>query len=219
MKFQCKIICFLILILMIIGSISAVSASMEIKGGAFSTDGGLEDLTYASIYVGEEYSGDAVIIQIFYSRDGSLLNHGNMVPNTVTYDGFINVKSADAYSYFPDHAKINLYDSNSNLLDTLEVNLSPESGVQTFGVKDYDHTYIYSDTTSTGSSSGSSSDSGGSSYHSGTSSSYIGNSETGKFHAPGCGDVDKMNPSNKVSFSSRDEAISRGYSPCGHCHP
>ncbi|MBR4447194.1 Ada metal-binding domain-containing protein [Methanobrevibacter sp.] len=219
MKFQHKIICLLILTMITLSCISAVSASMEIEGGAFSTNGGLEDLTYASIYVGEEYSGDAVIIQIFYSRDGSLLNNGNMVPNTVTYDGYVNVKSADAYRYFPDHAKINLYDSNSNLMDSQEVKLSPESGVQTFGVKDYDHSYIYGGSSSGSSTSTSSSGSGGSTYHSGTSNSYIGNSETGKFHAPGCGDVDKMNPSNKVSFSSRDEAISRGYSPCGHCSP
>ena len=43
--------------------------------------------------------------------------------------------------------------------------------------------------------------------------------ETDKFHTPGCGDVDKMDPSNKITFSSRDEAISSGYDPCGHCNP
>ena len=97
-------------------SISAVSASMEIYGGAFSTDGGLEDLTYASVDVGSEHSGENVIIQIWYSRDGSTLNNGNMVPVTVTSDGYINVRSADAYRFFPDNAKINVYDSNEKLL-------------------------------------------------------------------------------------------------------
>jgi methylphosphotriester-DNA--protein-cysteine methyltransferase len=28
-----------------------------------------------------------------------------------------------------------------------------------------------------------------------------------------------MSPSNKVYFSSRDEAIDRGYSPCQRCYP
>ena len=113
-------------------SISVVSASMEIYGGAFSTDGGLEDLTYASIDVGSEYSGDDVIIQIYYSRDGSLLNNGNMVPKTVDSSGYINVRSADSYKYFPDLAEINLYDDSGNLLDTQTVSLNPESGTQTF---------------------------------------------------------------------------------------
>lgn len=125
------------------------------------------------------------------------------------------MSSADAYKYFPDHAEINIYDTNNNLLDSHNVTLSPSSGIQTFGSDDYDHDYILGSDSGTSSSSST----GGSSYHSGTSSSYIGNSETGKFHAPGCGDVDKMDPANKVSFSSREEAISRGYSPCGHCHP
>lgn len=217
MHFKGKLLCLLIISLMAISSISIVSA-MEIDGGAFYTDGGLDDLTYASIDVGSQYAGDDVIIQIYYSRDGSLLNDGNMVPKTVTSDGFINIKSADAYKYFPNHAEINIYDTNNNLLVTQKVDLSPEKGIQTFGLDDYDHTYITGGDSTSSSSSGSSSG-GGSSYHSGTSSSYVGNSETGKFHAPGCGDVDKMDSSNKAFFSSRDEAVSSGYDPCGHCRP
>lgn len=210
-----RILMCLLISLIALSSVSVVSASMEIYGGAFSTDGGLEDLTYASIDVGSAHCGDDVIIQIYYSRDESLLNNGNMVPKTVTSDGFINIRSADAYKYFPDNAEINIYDTNNNLMASQEVDLSPSSGVQTFGAGDYDYSYISG--TDTGSSSSSSS--GGSSYDSGTSDSYVGNSNTGKFHAPGCGDVNKMKPGNKVYFSSRDEAISCGYDPCGHCHP
>lgn len=142
-----------------------------------------------------------------------------MVPKTVTSDGYINIRSADAYKFFPDHAEINIYDTNNNLLCTKEVTLSPESGIQTFGDGFYDHTYISGGDSQTSSSSSSGSGSGGSSYNSGTSSSYIANAETGKFHAPGCGDVNKMDPANKISYSSRDEAIANGYSPCGHCNP
>lgn len=188
--------------------------SMTIEGGSFSTGSGLEDKTYATIYVGEEYSGADVIIQIFYSRDGSLLNHGNMVPKTVDSKGCINVASADSYKYYPDFAEINLYDSNSILLDSMNVSLEINSNTQTFG------SYSLTDSTSTSSGSDSSSNGGSTtSYNSGTSDSYVGNSNTGKFHAPGCGSVNKMNPSNKVYFSSRDEAVSSGYSPCGNCYP
>ena len=108
------------------------SSSMRILSGSFSTGSAESDKTYASIYVGTQYSGQSVIVQIWYSRDGSTLNHGNMVPVTVHSDGYIQVSSADAYHYYPDTAKINLYDSNSNLLDSKTVYLSPTSGTQTF---------------------------------------------------------------------------------------
>ncbi|WP_298523182.1 hypothetical protein [uncultured Methanobrevibacter sp.] len=205
----------ILLILIVLTTVSAVSASMEIKGASFSTGSELEDKTYATIYVTSKYAGDAAIVQIYYSRDGSLLNNGNMVPITVDSQGYIDVSSADAYSLFPDKAEVNLYDSNSKLLDTETFYLSPSTGLQTFGSGDFGSSSTsssYSDAYSSYSSS---------SYSSGSDSygSYIGNSNSHKFHSSGCGDVNKMKDSNKVYFSSRDEAINSGYSPCGHCHP
>lgn len=111
---------------------SQPTTSMSILGGSFSTGGGLNDKTYASIYVGSEHSGENVKIQIFYSRDGVNLNNGNMVEKTVDSSGYIKVASADAYKYFPDFAEINLYDNSGNLLDTQSVSLNPEGGTQTF---------------------------------------------------------------------------------------
>lgn len=205
-----------ILILLLISALNIVSAYdidlMEIEGGCISTGGGLEDKTYAIIYVGEEYSGADVLIQIFYSRDGSQLNPGNKVQKTVDDSGCIEVRSANAFKYFPDFAEINLYDSNGYLIDSRNETLFTDSGNQTFG--DFDLSDYSSSGTVGSSSSGSTT-----TYHSGTSNSYVGNSNTGKFHAPGCGSVDKMKPSNKVYFSSRDEAINRGYSPCQRCYP
>lgn len=108
------------------------SPSMEIQGGSFSTGSSLSDKTYASIYVGKQHTGENVKIQIKYSRDGSSLNNGNMVPKTVDSDGYINVRSADAYKYYPDFAEINIFDTSGNLLDTQSVYLNPDSGTQTF---------------------------------------------------------------------------------------
>lgn len=113
-------------------SSSNPTSAMTIKGGSFSTGSSLSDKTYASIYVGSEFAGENIIIQIFYSRDGSALNDGNMVPKTVDSSGYIEVASAEPYSYYPDYATINLYDSSSNLLDTQSVSLSPSSGTQSF---------------------------------------------------------------------------------------
>lgn len=111
---------------------SSNSAPMTILGGSFSTGSGLSDKTYASINVGSEHAGKSAIIQIKYSRDGSSLNNGNMVPVTVDSSGYIEVSSADAYKYYPDYAEINLFDTNNNLLDTKRVSLSPDSSTQSF---------------------------------------------------------------------------------------
>ncbi|WP_407412074.1 zinc ribbon domain-containing protein [Methanobrevibacter sp.] len=108
------------------------TTSMKIRGGSFSTGSAESDKTYATIYVGTENAGKDVIVQIFYSRDGNSLNNGNMVPASVHSDGYLYITSADAYHYYPDYATIKLYDSNSNLLDTQSVSLSPTSGTQTF---------------------------------------------------------------------------------------
>ena len=111
---------------------SSSLSGLKILGGSFSTGSAESDKTYASIYVGSQYAGKDVVVQIWYSRDGSTLNNGNMVPVTVHSDGYIEVASADAYHYYPDHATINIYDSSSNLLDSHSVSLSPTSGTQTF---------------------------------------------------------------------------------------
>lgn len=108
------------------------TSSMKILGGSFYTGSAESDKTYAQINVGTEYSGQDVIVQIFYSRDGNSLNNGNMVPASVHSDGYLYITSADAYHYYPDYATIKLYDSNSNLLDTQSVSLSPSTGTQTF---------------------------------------------------------------------------------------
>jgi hypothetical protein len=48
---------------------------------------------------------------------------------------------------------------------------------------------------------------------------YIGNSNTQKFHVPGCSWVPKINPEHKVCFSSASSAIAAGYVACKKCHP
>ena len=107
-------------------------SSISILGGSFSTGSADADKTYARINVGTAHAGENVIVQIFYSRDGNSLNNGNMVPATVHSDGYLEIASADAYKYYPDYATIKIYDSNSNLLTTKSVSLSPSAGTQTF---------------------------------------------------------------------------------------
>ena len=108
------------------------SNNMKTQSGSFSTGSGKSDLTYCSVYVGEEYAGESVKISVLYSRDGSALNQGNIVPKTVDSSGYISVPSAYAFKSYPDDAYVTIYDSNGNVLDTQEVYLSPSSGTQTF---------------------------------------------------------------------------------------
>ncbi len=48
---------------------------------------------------------------------------------------------------------------------------------------------------------------------------YVGNSHTLRFHNPDCPSVIEMKPENRVTFSTREEAIEQGYQPCGRCNP
>ena len=68
-------------------------------------------------------------------------------------------------------------------------------------------------------SSGTSTSSDTSSDSSSASGTYIGNSNSHKFHVPTCKSVGKMSEKNKVTFTSRNEAINQGYQPCKNCNP
>ena len=49
---------------------------------------------------------------------------------------------------------------------------------------------------------------------------YVLNTNSHKFHKPGCSSVDDLKPQNRKDFTgTRDELIAQGYDPCGRCHP
>ena len=48
---------------------------------------------------------------------------------------------------------------------------------------------------------------------------YIGSRNSNKFHYTWCGQAGRIKSSNLVHFSSRSDALSRGYSPCSFCSP
>ena len=49
--------------------------------------------------------------------------------------------------------------------------------------------------------------------------SYVGNKNSKKFHFADCDGAKSMNKSNKVEFDSREDAVSKGYTPCKTCKP
>ncbi len=49
---------------------------------------------------------------------------------------------------------------------------------------------------------------------------YVGNISSKVFHRPDCNRIPLMNPGNKVTLhGTRDNALARGYTPCGICTP
>lgn len=49
---------------------------------------------------------------------------------------------------------------------------------------------------------------------------YVVNTNTGKFHRPGCSSVSQMKQKNRLDTTeSRDQLIAEGYSPCKRCNP
>lgn len=49
---------------------------------------------------------------------------------------------------------------------------------------------------------------------------YILNTNTHKFHYPGCSSAKRISPKNYAEFSgTREELINAGYDPCGNCNP
>ena len=49
--------------------------------------------------------------------------------------------------------------------------------------------------------------------------SYTASSRSDKFHMPFCPSAARISEDNRVWFSTRDEAVAAGYSPCGRCKP
>ena len=48
---------------------------------------------------------------------------------------------------------------------------------------------------------------------------YVGNKNSKKFHHSWCSSVADIKEKNKVTFRSREEAVSAGYKPCKRCNP
>ena len=117
-------------------------------------------------------------------------------------------------NYQSDHnSNVNLNDTSNDVKNTTTDSVSAS---HISSNNDDSSSGSYSDTSSSSSSSSSSS-------HSDTSSSsggsYVGNANTKKFHTSSCSHAGRIKSSNKVYFSSRDDAISSGYVPCKVCNP
>ncbi len=48
---------------------------------------------------------------------------------------------------------------------------------------------------------------------------YVGNNSSKKFHSADCSHAEKIKDANKVYFSSYDEFLKNGFTPCKSCNP
>ena len=113
-------------------SSSSSSSGLKIIKGEISTEKKSDAKTLCRVYVGEEHAGENVKISVLYSKDGSNLNQGNIIPKTVDSKGYVSVPTLNALLKYPDKAKITIYDSDEKELDTKTVSLSSKSGSQSF---------------------------------------------------------------------------------------
>ena len=157
----------------------------------------------------------------FYDKNGNLIDYdtfyggvyGDYFTLTVDKSVYKNIDSAELIIFDYDMTR------ELDFTNTSKIYKGENSVDKIDDVIEYTPT-----TTSTASSSSSYDyDSYSSSYNSYPDTSgygdYIGNSNTHKFHESFCSWADNIKPGNRVSFSSRGDAISSGYSPCGHCNP
>ncbi len=49
--------------------------------------------------------------------------------------------------------------------------------------------------------------------------SYLGNAHTFRFHRPGCRSLERTDKNRLLEYSSRDEFLDLGFSPCRNCKP
>ena len=59
----------------------------------------------------------------------------------------------------------------------------------------------------------------GDDYSSSSGGTYVASSNSNKFHYPSCSHAKRIKDYNRITFSSRDEAINAGYEPCSVCCP
>lgn len=48
---------------------------------------------------------------------------------------------------------------------------------------------------------------------------YTASNASDKFHLPSCSSAARISEDNRLWFSSREEAVAAGYTPCGRCEP
>ena len=105
---------------------------IKIINGSFNNGNRLPTKTLCTVNVGENHAGDTLKMQVVYSFDGDSLNDGQIIQKTVNNHGEISFKSSESFKNYPDFAIITIYDDEENILDTVEVSLSANKGIQTF---------------------------------------------------------------------------------------
>ena len=108
----------------------ASAEPIHIINTTFTTGNALSAKSTCVINVGENHSGENVTVSVLYSRDGSNLNDGDKGVRTVGEDGSIVVESKDSFKKYPDHAVVELYDDEGNLLDSVDVTLATDDSTQ-----------------------------------------------------------------------------------------
>lgn len=167
----------------------------------------------------------------FYDENGGVVKESEMDldyftyytensdPTTIagiqTYD-FVNVSEIEVKIMNPYGEVVfdETFKFNMNEFDLSRLDDKPEANDE----NDTGNDNLNANSSSTNSFADSSDDSSTSSSSS-SGMTYVASAKSNKFHYPSCSYAKKIKDSNKITFSSRDEAVDSGYSPCAVCSP
>ena len=169
-----------------------------------------------------------------YDKNGKLLDKKSALVepyrNDILIEGsYKNIKKIRYYIYQDKGDFKSLFDalgynylvyknSTSKVVKDHTVFINTYEPVSTPSYTDYsstssyydDDSYYYDSDYDSGSSYASEEVSGG---------SYVASKNSDKFHTSSCGHAERIKSGNRIYFSSRQDALDSGYSPCKHCDP
>lgn len=152
------------------------------------------------------------VVTYFYSNDTLITNNDTFNVNlTVIDDSVYSESSKHLYVWhkiWTDHY-VNITSCDIVILKDGKVIFNETKPYYMGNFKDESEL-------STSSSIDDSHDSSSSSSSSGT---FVASSNSNKFHEPYCSQAQKISDANKITFSSREEAINAGYEQCEICYP
>lgn len=222
----CIVVIFLIFgVFSLIGNVHWHSDNLDAKDiyldefdSGIIQDGDTKRCMYHAYYILRNVSSsfeDSKVITYFYNGDkvvtsDELYHFSNNTTETISYDELKDFNFAVVSTYL--HS-----DNLTNITHVVIVVIKDGNIIfnttAPFNMSNYEVKYYSS------SNNENYSNNNGTTSNSTTAHTYVASANSNKFHESSCSQAHRIKDSNKITFSSKDEAINAGYSPCSICNP
>ena len=198
------------------GDIEVSELNTEVTNYSFvKSDGATYDsYMYTVFYMLKnvpESSKGGELVTYLYDENGKVVSESITGDNSSSYKINDTTFSGGYVTGFGHFSLDNLTNVSYYVIELVKDNKVVFNTTGSFNMSNYeDHEYSDEHSSSDVSSKSSDSNNG---------ISYVASSNSNKFHSQYCSQAHKINDANKITFSSRDEAVNAGYEPCGICHP